>query len=118
MAGEPSATGPKLVRLMAAVIGSAMAVLFVVLYSNVSCRLLVHESEGDKLILLTQFLLTAMKWFYLVPPVALVMGLLLISRRPQGTALYEALLAVVWLLSLGLVGLCLLSWQAQTNRLY
>lgn len=113
MTGETSNAGSKVVRLLAVVIGSAMAVLFVVAYTHVSRARFEYESEGARLGRVNDLLVAHGSWLWLLPVVAVLAGLFLIRRRPQSAASFEALLAMVWLASLGLVGFCLLSWQLQ-----
>ncbi|MCP5524814.1 MAG: hypothetical protein H7A46_25085 [Verrucomicrobiales bacterium] len=113
MAGETSTTDPKLVRLLAAVIASAMSVVFVVAYSHVSRSRFEYQSEGAQLMHVNKLMCAHGGWLWLLPSVAVLAGLILTRRRPPSAASFEALLAIVWLVSLGLVGFCLVSWQLQ-----
>lgn len=100
-------------RLLAAVIGSAMAVLFVVAYTRYSRWRFEYEHEGGRLIYVNELLVAYASWLYLLPMATVVAGLWLITRRSQAATSFEILMAVVWLVSLGLICFCLLSWQVQ-----
>ena|SRR5438046_7407877 len=104
---------PNLVRLIASVIGSTASVWFVVAYTRFSHFRFKFEHEGGQLNAINEVLVPHASWLYLLPVVALPIGLWLICCRPQATATFEILLSAIWLLSLGIAGFCVLIWQVQ-----
>ena len=104
---------PNLVRLTAAVIGLAASVWFVVAYTHFSHSRFRFEHEGGQLSAINEVLVAYGSWLYVMPLVALPVGLWLVCWRPQATATLEILLSAIWLLALGLAGFSLLIWQLQ-----
>jgi hypothetical protein len=104
---------PNLVRLIAAVVGLTASVWFVVTYTQMSHLRFKFEHEGGRLIAINEVLVPYGSWLYLLPAIALPIGLWLICRRPNASATLEILLSATWLLALGLAGFCVLIWQVQ-----
>ncbi|MCL4177149.1 MAG: hypothetical protein KJ072_05330 [Verrucomicrobia bacterium] len=102
-----------LVRLIAAVVGLIASVWFVGAYTHFSHLRFKFEHEGGQLIAINEILVPYAAWLYVLPTVALPIGLWLVCRRPQAGAALEILLSFVWLLALGLTGFCILIWQVQ-----
>jgi len=86
-------------------------VVFVVGYTHLSEFKVEHE--GGHLLAINEVLVPYSTWLYLLPAIALSVGLWLICRRPKAAATLEILLSVTWLLALGLAAFCILIWQAQ-----
>jgi len=93
--------------------GLTASAWFVVTYTRRSHLRFKFEHEGGMLIGFNEVLVPYCGWLYLLPVVALPIGLWLIWRRPQATATLEVLLSASWLLALGLAGFCVLIWQVQ-----
>ena len=69
---------PNLVRLIAAVMGLTASVWFVVTYTHYSHFRFKFEHEGGQLIAITEVLVPYGRWLYLLPTIALPIGLWLI----------------------------------------
>jgi hypothetical protein len=104
---------PQLVRLIAAVLGSAGACWFTVLYTHISRIRFEFDHQGGRLTAVNEILTAHGCWLFVFPVVALVIGLWLLQSRPQFIATFEVHVSVVWLLSLAVAGFCLLTWQVQ-----
>lgn len=102
-----------LVRLIAAVVALIASVWFVGAYTRFSHFRFKFEHEGGQLIAINEILVPYAGWLYVLPSVALPVGLWLICRHPKAGALLEILLSVVWLLAFGLAVFCILIWQVQ-----
>lgn len=114
-----SVSKPNLVRLLAAVIGQASLIWFVVTYTFTSrVRFEQEHGEPSRYKSLPEFFIDYSNWGYLFPIVSLASGLWLILRCPRWDATLEILLSATWLIGLGLAGLCLLGWQVQYVKIF
>jgi len=107
-----------LVRLFAAVLGSAGSLWFVVLYSYLSHLRFKFEHEYGHLKKVNQAFVDNGNWLFLLPVLALLIGLWLVCSRPKATVTFEILLSVIWLLSLALAAFCLVTWQIQNIPIF
>ncbi|MBM4020438.1 MAG: hypothetical protein FJ288_19325 [Planctomycetes bacterium] len=105
-------------RLFAAVVGSAGSVWFVGLFSVYSQIRFKFEHQGGNLMVVSRAFLHYANWLFVVPVVALAIGVWLVRSRPQATVTFEILLSVIWLLSLALAAFCLLMWQVQNIPIF
>jgi len=109
---------PNLVRLFAAVLGSAGTAWFVVVFSAYSHIRFKFEHECGQLMFVSKAFVDNGNWLFLLPVLALLIGLWLVCSRPKATVTFEILLSVIWLLSLALAAFCLLAWQAQNIPIF
>lgn len=107
---------PNLVRLLAADIGLTASVWFVVNYTYVSHLRFKDERAGSSLGDIAEDLVAYSSWLYVLPLIALPIGLWFIFRRPRASATLEILLSATWLLALFLAAFCVLVWQGQYIR--
>ena len=108
--------GVQIVRLLAATAASATACFFGAAYTHLSEFRFKHEHPGDGLIGGTQFLIALSQFAYVLPVVALVLGLWFIRR--DAPVWFETVLACTWFMSLVWVGGCLLLWLAQNVPIF
>ena len=90
---SPSLSRPNLIRLLAAVAGHALCVWFAVTYTKVSLIRFdfEHGEEYSKLKYLPECFVDYGNWLYVLPFVALSIGLCLIWRYARVEAMFEIL---------------------------
>lgn len=109
-----SVSKTSLVRLIGAVTGATATVWFIETYTRISrFRFDFEHDNHGPLIGFIQLQLEYGNWLYLLPVAALAAGVWLLWRRPTALTAFEVVLSTIWLVSLGLAGLCILVWQAQ-----
>jgi hypothetical protein len=108
-----------LVRLIAAVVSSLIAGVFLVFYTRDSYRRFQFEHpDATGLMNINEALLASGKWVFALPAVALLLGIVLLWARPVSIVVFEALVAAVWISSLLMFALPILSWQMQNTQTF
>jgi hypothetical protein len=105
----------QLVRLLATVICSCVALWFTVIHTDlqrhffeaISKSYPVHPSFSWLVMLFIEH----GSWVFVVPSSALAVGIWLLYQRPQALAVFEILIFGVWLLTIIVVGFWFIGWQ-------
>jgi hypothetical protein len=71
------------------------------------------DHQGGQLAVINEVLAAHSRCLFIIPVVALAVGLWLLWSRPQSQTTFEVLVSSVWLVSLAIAGFCLLTWQIQ-----
>lgn len=102
-----------LVRLIAAVAGSLVTSFFFVAYNKFSLeRLKIQDGEAPVSALSSE-LISLGEWVYAFPIAALILGTMVLWVRPKNVVILEVVVSIVWVASLLMVTLPILSWLIQ-----
>ena len=107
----------QLTRLLSAVVLSVAACFFVVTYTRFSHFRFRFEHPGAQLMKGCVFIVHYSVVAYVIPIIALLAGIVALRAR-NSIVIFEVILAVTWVLSLGWAGLCLLLWQSQNVPMF
>lgn len=100
-----------LVRLIAAVVSSLIAGVFLVIYTRDSHRRFQFEHpDATGLMNINELLVASGRWVFALPAIALLLGIVLLRTKPYSVVLFEVLVSGVWVSSLLLIVLPILSW--------
>ena len=101
------------VRLLAAIVVSGIAGLFVLEYSRFSRLRFEYEHPGGHLIHATEFLASSAWIGFVVPLIALLLGTGALRLSKGSAVLFEVVMAFTWALSFFWICFGILSWQIQ-----
>ena len=102
-----------LVRLVSAIGASLIASLFLAAYTHQSHHRFQFEHPGRVLIRFNETLIAFSGWALAVPFTALCLGMLLLLMRPKSVVMFELLISLVWITSLLMIAVPVLTWQMQ-----
>ena len=108
----------QLTRLVSAVVLSVAACFFVVTYTRLSHFRFQFEHPGAQLMIGCVFIVHYSAFAYALPVTALLSGIVALRAKSGVPVIFEVILEVTWVLSLGWVGFCLLLWQSQNIPIF
>lgn len=105
----------RIIRLVASVICSCVAIAFILFYQRIldnDCDYFYDQyGVGIHFRRVVMLFVDYGRWWYAVPSIGLVIGAWLIFKRPRSLVAFELLIFGVWLFTILFVGYWFLGWQ-------